>query len=592
MVKKVTLFISGMTCGSCEKRIENTLLSLEGVENAEASFSKSKVEVTYEDDSVSHEILTSSIEKLGYDVMEKPGGILKGVLPLLILLFGGFYIIKNTIGFNFIPEISENMGYGLIFVAGILTSVHCIAMCGGIALSQSISGIQHKGNLVPSFLYNVGRVISYTVIGGIVGGLGAVLTPSGQFKGTVAIVAGVFMVLMGLKMLNIVRFPNWLKLKIPIISYRQTEIAHPLRPLFVGLFNGFMPCGPLQTMQLYALGTGSVMKGALSMFFFSVGTLPLLFLFGAIATMINGKLSKNMMKISAILVIILGIVMSNRGFALSGMALDYGSLNTVPGKIPEIKMEDGNQIVNMSVSDNRYTLDTPIVKVGTPVKIKLDVKSINGCNNPVIIPEYGVQANLDTPDPVIEFTPTKEGTIRISCWMGMITTKLIAVDDPSKIDEKELKNKEQEGLFNDNEFFGGGCCSIGQVQNKAAIATIEGNIQTVEMNVGSYGYSPNILVVQKGLETRWVINVDEINGCNYLLTIPENEYYVELKNKKNEIRFKPQKTGEIVFTCSMNMLLGKVVIVEDLANVDVQALEESTIKNTIKAPGGRRGSCH
>lgn len=86
-------------------------------------------------------------------------------------------------------------------------------MCGGINLSQCVPNVSIKSekktaNLRPGILYNTGRVISYTIVGGIVGTLGSVVSFSGTAKGIVAVMAGVFMVIMGLNMLNL--FP-WLR---------------------------------------------------------------------------------------------------------------------------------------------------------------------------------------------------------------------------------------------------------------------------------------------------------------------------------------------------------------------------------------------
>ena len=113
------------------------------------------------------------------------------------------------------------MGYGLIFVVGLLTSLHCIAMCGGIVLSQGIrrqetGGVADaaaapvalpptglKERLLPSLLYNGGRVVSYTIIGGIVGALGSLFSLSTTLKGVMPVIAGAFMLFLGVRMLGI-----------------------------------------------------------------------------------------------------------------------------------------------------------------------------------------------------------------------------------------------------------------------------------------------------------------------------------------------------------------------------------------------------
>ncbi|WP_432662326.1 sulfite exporter TauE/SafE family protein [Wukongibacter baidiensis] len=445
-MEKISFNIDGMVCANCERRIEGNLLMVEGVEEAKASMKKSKVDIIYDGNKVDTSSLIKTIEKQGYEVIFEARSSFKTVIPLVILLFAGFYIIQNTIGFNFIPKVTEEMGYGLILMVGLLTSIHCIAMCGGLALSQSVGSETKARKFTPSLLYNGGRIISYTIIGGLVGGLGGIISPSGQFKGIVAVFAGVFMFALGLKMLNIIHLPSWIKLKMPKLNLRVNNVSSPLAPLFVGLLNGFMPCGPLQTMQLYALGTGSVMKGALSMFFFSLGTVPLMFGFGAITSLIGRKSGKKIMKLSAVLVMALGIIMLNRGLALSGISLNIGGTEEKISETNQIEMKDGKQIINLTIKSNQYVPDVKVVKAGVPVQINLDVLSVNGCNNPISIPQYGIERNLMSKDNIIEFTPDKEGSVTITCWMGMITTQLVAVNDLNDVDTKDLEESTEFSL--------------------------------------------------------------------------------------------------------------------------------------------------
>ena len=226
-------------------------------------------------------------------------GIILSALFIIFRQFGALNI------FNAFPQAEQGMGYGLLFIIGILTSIHCVAMCGGINISQCVPHMENLANgnklasLKPSILYNAGRVISYTVIGGIVGGLGSVVSFSGWAKGLVAIIAGIFMVIMGLNMLNI--FP-WLRKfspRLPKIfagKINAEKQGNNKSPLYIGLLNGLMPCGPLQAMQLFALSTGSPIKGALSMLLFSLGTVPLMFGLGALSSLLSKRFTKKMMQ--------------------------------------------------------------------------------------------------------------------------------------------------------------------------------------------------------------------------------------------------------------------------------------------------------
>ncbi|HYE68797.1 MAG TPA: sulfite exporter TauE/SafE family protein [Anaerovoracaceae bacterium] len=461
----VTFKINGMTCVNCENKIERTLKNKKGIANAIVSFAKGTALVTYDPNQIGVTDITEIIEQLGYGTTQTAvSSIFRpedkkisslqvvGIFVILIALymiinrFGGFNI------FNYFPQAKEGMGYGMLFVIGLLTSTHCIAMCGGINLSQCVpykTPQAHKSktsSLTPSILYNSGRVISYTVIGGLVGALGSAVSFSGTGKGIIAAVAGIFMVIMGLNMLNI--FP-WLRRFNPrmpkIFAEKINEQKKSNRPLYVGLLNGLMPCGPLQAMQLFALSTGDPFKGAMSMLLFSLGTVPLMFGLGALSSVLTKKFTSRMMTVSAALVVILGVFMLSNGMALAGYAMPFtsgsvsqSSSSSVQGEQAEII--DGVQVVTTSLDSGSY--EPIVVQAGIPVQwnIQAEAGDINGCNNRIIIPEYNLEKPLEPGDNIIEFTPDKSGIIPYSCWMGMIRSQITVVDDlgdPSQIPETD-----------------------------------------------------------------------------------------------------------------------------------------------------------
>jgi len=197
-----------------------------------------------------------------------------------------------------------------------------------------------------------------------------------------------------------------------------------------------MPCGPLQAMQIYALGTGSLIVGALSMFFFSLGTLPLMFGLGAIVTMLGSKFTKNMMKVSAVLVTVLGLVMLGRGLALSGVSV---SSNTAPSGTEAAVTDTVNTNDGATTASDVQNIESTLgsrgypditVKKGVPVvwNLQAESKNINGCNKTLIIPNFDLQVKLQAGDNIIKFTPTETGTITYSCWMGMQTGTIKVVE--------------------------------------------------------------------------------------------------------------------------------------------------------------------
>jgi len=593
-----TLKIEGMTCTSCEMRIENALKKLEGVVDVRATLSSSSVYVTYDANVVSLDKIIEAIEKLHYQVKNKAGEqIVSGpdakkasedkmtvnqFLGIGIILFALYFIIKNTVGFNFVPEVNQSMGYGILFVVGLLTSLHCIAMCGGINLSQCVSYKFEDGDsskffrLKPSLLYNSGRVVSYTIVGGIVGALGSVISFSGAAKGIVAILSGVFMVIMGLNMLNVFPWLRKLNPRMPrIFGNKIYKGAGKYGPFYIGLLNGLMPCGPLQAMQIYALGTGSFVAGAASMFLFSLGTVPLMFGFGAISSMLSRRFTHKMMKVSAMLVIILGVVMVNRGLSLSGVNIAFASSGS--GNVA--KIEGNVQVVTTQIDSNSYS--PIIVQKGIPVRwtIQVEESDLNGCNNPLIIPKYNIQKELVPGDNIIEFTPTEEGNIVYTCWMGMISSNIKVVSDISKVSEKDIQDAADS---NSSRAFGGGCCAAGSKATKfaggriptdeIAIGEIKDGVQYVSMDVNDYGFSPAVIVIQKGIETIWTINGEQLNTCNNMLIFPAYNAQVPLKQGENELEFIPE--SDFTFSCWMGMLNGYVKVVDDINDIDMDAIKK------------------
>ncbi|HYE83614.1 MAG TPA: sulfite exporter TauE/SafE family protein [Clostridia bacterium] len=611
-MKKIELAIEGMTCSSCELRIENALRKLEGVAEVKAEYSKSRVFAAFDSDIVRLQDIIAAVDKAGYKAFEHNTGIdteaaenskagkskesINQLVGIGIILLALYVIIKNTIGFNFIPEVNQSMGYGILFVVGLLTSLHCIAMCGGINLSQCVaykhSGSSKTGNLKPSFLYNAGRVVSYTVIGGIVGGIGSVVSFSGGAKGIVAIVAGLFMVIMGLNMLNI--FP-WLKRINPrmpkIFGNKIYNNNGKNGPFYVGLLNGLMPCGPLQSMQLYALGTGSIAAGALSMFIFSIGTVPLMFGFGAVSSMLGKKFTGRLMKVSAVLVMALGFVMVSRGLMLSGVNASAG-VGQAKGNVAVV--ENGVQIVEIDLKPNRY--EPVIVQKGIPVQfiINAEDENINGCNNAIIIPKYNIQKALEPGRNIIEFTPEETGTIPYSCWMGMIGSSISVVDELSEVTSEDI-NTADSGAISSS---GGGCCSAGALATEFAngniptddikIAEIKDGVQEVTIDVNDYGYSPAVVVLQRGIKAKIKFNPEKLNSCNNVISFPD--YGGQLDLSAGELETPTlDVTEDFTFQCWMGMLNGYVKVVDDINNIDMEAIRKDV--EAYEPPAGSGGCC-
>jgi sulfite exporter TauE/SafE/copper chaperone CopZ len=465
--------LEGMSCAGCEGKVERILRRVPGVQEVRADFSTGSVSLVRDPDDVVSVRVKEVLERAGYfpegldvapdgeSVLDAPRSRTKTKVAsaarmtplqfagLVVSVLAVVLVVNGLGGFSFLPEVTSAMGFGMLFLVGILTSVHCVAMCGGIVLSQCLpadagrpegagagsrapsgSSPTARSTLRPGLLYNAGRVVSYTVVGGLAGALGSIVSFSGWARGAIAVVAGLVMMVMGLQMLGL--FPGLARFipRMPRLLRTRAESAKQGRgPFFVGLLNGLMTCGPLQAMQIYALGTGSLLLGAASMFFFSLGTVPLLLGLGAASVVLGRRFTARMMKVGAVLVLALGVVMIGRGFTLSGFAPV-----TAPGQTPTVtsgvdpSVKGDTQVVTTELSAAGYPEFT--VNAGVPVhwNLKVSAGTLTGCNKTIVVPAYRIQRNLKVGDNWIDFTPTKSGTVPFSCWMGMIQSRIHVVD--------------------------------------------------------------------------------------------------------------------------------------------------------------------
>ncbi|AGK98925.1 sulfite exporter TauE/SafE family protein [Clostridium pasteurianum] len=357
-------------------------------------------------------------------------------------------VFKNLFLLKYLPKLGNNTSYGLIFIFGILTSFHCIGMCGGIAISQTVkkSEIENSNNrlhsvVLPSLIYNIGRVTSYTIVGAVVGGLGGIISFAGVWKGIVPIISGIFMIIMAINLLGIFKFLRRLNITMPYFAAKKIFEGNSYSPIIVGLLSGLMPCGPLQMMQLYALSTKSILYGAVSMLVFSMGTMPLLFTFGTINTFLNKKFSKIILKVSAVLVFSLGVVMIGRGLALAGISIEMPNMNIVKnGDIAFAVIKGNSQTVQAEVQSD--TFPEIVVVKGIPVKwnMHVDKDNLNDCNKEFQVSKLKIDKGLAAGDNIVEFTPDEAGNFTYTCWMGMIKSKVIVVDNQSDLNKIEKKS--------------------------------------------------------------------------------------------------------------------------------------------------------
>lgn len=648
---KRKLRIGGMSCVSCQNKIENKLKNTAGIREVTVSYNTGMADITYDPDLISLKDITGVIERLDYQVLpdtDKPESDLGRVVSLLVIIVSLYVLLQHFGILNMLvpSQLADTKtGYGMLFIIGVLTSVHCIAMCGGINLSQCIPRKENGSDsrvsaFLPAFLYNLGRVISYTVIGFLLGLIGMLIGGgSGEglptlFQGILKLIAGIVMVIMGLNLLGIFpwlkrlnpRMPGFLAVKID----RKKAVGG--QPLIVGLLNGLMPCGPLQSMQIVALASGNPFAGALSMLLFSLGTVPLMLGLGSLVSALGRKFSQKVMSVGAVLVVVLGLAMLSQGGSLSGLLLPdrllvlvimlcvvgviasipfsrnlyriagvaaaiavmvgmgtfcnklkgAAGLNEAYAATDEIEITEGVQVVYSTLSPGSYPNIT--VQAGIPVKWVIDAPagSINGCNYKMLLTEYDIEHEFSEGENIIEFTPTKTGTVQYTCWMGMIHGNIFVVEgDGTAADAVEAE--ENAAGASDAQSADVPVLSGYKIPSEILAVAQPGqdeygqDIQEVSIELTEDGFYPAVVVVEADVPVLWYINntlSDAESGTELLAPVYSTK--LTLTSAENCLYLYPQSSFEV--STGDNSFYAYVKVVDD-----IDAIDETAIRREVDA---------
>jgi len=210
---------------------------------------------------------------------------------------------------------------GLAFALGLAGSLHCAQMCGPIVVALSAGSDSRLRTLIPGqFFYHLGRLTTYSLLGGIAGTIGGIGRLAGIERGFM-MATGLLMILAGLLMTG--RFKQGRLVTIgsdhPLsaISRKAGRFLlspRPSRRLLVGLGLGFLPCGLVYAALVQAMATGAAAAGALSMLAFGAGTAAPLVAIGVFSSGLRGWMTGSLPRwVPAVCVAVLGLVLVWRG---------------------------------------------------------------------------------------------------------------------------------------------------------------------------------------------------------------------------------------------------------------------------------------
>ncbi|HLD31831.1 MAG TPA: sulfite exporter TauE/SafE family protein [Patescibacteria group bacterium] len=458
-IRKKIYAVKGMHCASCEVLIEKKLLELTNIKSVQASVTKNTILIEYEGETPKLEGLNVLLKENNYTVSDfdafsekKFGEKTKKesftVIILSLLMILGFLGL-NKLGLSQLINVGTSTPLPIFFAFGVIAGISsCAALVGSLvlALTKQWGGLYPNSSstrqkLQPLLLFNLGRIISYSLLGAGLGIIGDKLSVSLKFGPIFVIVVSLAMTILALQMYGL-RWFKKIHLSFPQSFIRfisnESNFKGRFLPLILGALTFFLPCGFTLTAQGLALISGGATQGGLIMFLFVLGTTPSLLLIGWSGIKLTNQpyWSKKFTKIASILILFFAFYNINAQLNVLGLPslsdisspTDKSLIDSGQGQekinktnLPPIINE--KQVIKMTASSAGYTPNYFQVRAGFPVRWEIKDTGTSGCTNAIISKGLFTGEILLTPGQtsVREFTPSKPGRYKFSCWMGMIS---------------------------------------------------------------------------------------------------------------------------------------------------------------------------
>lgn len=575
------LKIHGMHCQSCEVLVERKFKAVAGVEGVRVNYSSGKA-VLYCSCEPNLTQLDAAIKPHGYSV--SPWGEAARTLPTaesvgtrrdyfqagaVFLILFGLYLLLKQYGF-LLPQFSfsESLGYGVVFVIGLVAATStCIAVTGGLLLA--VAGRYNEAHphftsaqrFRPHLYFNLGRIFGYAAFGAAVGALGSIMTFSPRTTGVLSVAASVVMILLGLKLLKIFPWLSRLQPKMPkFIAHKIHDLSasqHPAGPAVLGALTFFLPCGFTQALQLYVLTQGSWVKGGLTMLVFALGTLPALLSLGVISSFAKGTFQRYFLKFAGALVVLLGIFNIGNGLTLAGVNVRLPGISANSGARaasravddPNVTFDGQQQVVKMDVVAFAYQPNHFTLRQNVPVRWEINGVNSYGCQSVILVPALGITRFIQQgPNLPIEFTPTEAGELAFHCSMGMYRGRFTVLPDDGAAGRPAPSAQ-----------------PTASPASAGCDPTVANCLQAQQLKLEisrARGFYPRSFTVKRGVPVELAIDTQfPLGGCMSVMVIPEYNLAHRLTLGQSVVRFTPSRTGTFPFTCSMGAPMGQIAVV-------------------------------
>lgn len=367
-----------------------------------------------------------------YCVQERSVSVREWVMAIGIIAIGIvlYRMVRSTGLIDAIGPRSENITFGVALLIGVVASLSsCTATVGGmvVAFSQRYTKSRVKtlrNTARPHVAFHIGRVGSFFILGSVLGVIGGTVHISGNAVALFNVAIAVIMAWLGLNILgfmpSIARFGIRMPERMTHAWHRLSASEHPVTPFALGGLSFFLPCGFTQSMQLFALASGSAWIGGASLAIFAIGTMPALMTLGVASSWSSAHEGRIFKKVAGLVVLLFAVSTFSAGHAL------WGNTSAIlfsgdPKPVTQEPAPTGDmQTIRTRITASGFDPATIKLKKGIPVKWIISTEQTGGCTSRIIIPSLNISKDIAIGDNVVYFTPKEDGAIPFSCWMGMV----------------------------------------------------------------------------------------------------------------------------------------------------------------------------
>ncbi|NCQ54031.1 hypothetical protein GW791_01085 [Candidatus Saccharibacteria bacterium] len=454
MHKQKDIQIKGMHCKSCTIVVAEELNKIPGVMNATVSLKTNKATIQFTDEPTDSQI-EKAIDKAGYIVgydkktlfSRDKSTYIQIIFSLAILII--LFFIFKFLGFSGINlgNLGNDKGMVALLVGITAGFSTCMALVGGLVIGLSARYAEnHQSATVvqrfkPHLFFNLGRIVTFFVLGGVIGSFGSLSKLDGTITGLLTIIIGFVMLILGLQLTELfpklsnkgITLPVGLAKLFGINQHKNREYSHK-NALILGGLTFFLPCGFTQAMQLVAIGSGSFATGSIVMGLFAIGTAPGLLGVGGLMSVIKGKFSKTFFRFVGVLVVLLAIFNISNGVNLTGYKFDFSLPNNSNTNVIDKDAIILRTVFTPSVSSQDITPNTFNVQIGKSYVLEVDAKGDGeGCMSTIMIPGlYNSPILIKKGIVRLPFVVKKPGTYQITCAMGIVRGTVIATGAEGK----------------------------------------------------------------------------------------------------------------------------------------------------------------